>query len=191
MWAAAFLAGAVRFTFWVEPCTRPEATLCRPADVRLPEWALAAWARESGGRLRFQRVTARDEAQIRFEWAEGARGLYGEAQIISVAGKRGAIIRLRPDPTQFGAAIEEAARSDALLRDVIVYLTCLHEAGHALGLRHTAQFADIMYSFGFGGDIGEYFARYRRQLRRRDGIRKQSGISANDRQRLLAALGTP
>src|ERR1022692_1981450 len=57
---------------------------------------------------------------------------------------------------------------DDLLRDTIVYLTCLHESGHALGLAHTNQFADIMYYFGFGGDINEYFGRYRRLLSTRD-----------------------
>jgi hypothetical protein len=78
--------------------------------------------------------------------------------------------------------------SDHLLRDTIVYLTCLHEAGHALGLSHTDQFADIMYYFGFGGDIDEYFGRYRRKLSTRDDIRANSGLSEADRKRLLAQL---
>ena len=71
--------------------------------------------------------------------------------------------------------------SDRLMRDVIVYLTCLHETGHALGLPHTAAFADIMYSFQFGGDIEEYFGRYRRKLEGRGDIAKNSGMSAADR----------
>jgi len=74
---------------------------------------------------------------------------------------------------------------DALLRDAIVYLTCLHETGHALGLAHTAAFADIMYSFQYGGDIPEYFGRYRRLLTSRKDIRKHSGMSADDRRRLV------
>ena len=40
-----------------------------------------------------------------------------------------------------------APTADALLRETIVYLTCLHESGHAFGLPHTRNFADIMYSF--------------------------------------------
>ncbi len=77
---------------------------------------------------------------------------------------------------------------DRLLRDAIVYLTCLHETGHALGLSHTAVFDDIMYSFQYGGDIPEYFGRYRRRLQNRDDIRKNSGMSEADRKHLLAAL---
>jgi hypothetical protein len=52
-------------------------------------------------------------------------------------------------------------------------------------LAHTAAFADIMYSFQYGGDITEYFARYRRQLSARSDIRKHSGMSDEDRRRLV------
>ena len=42
-----------------------------------------------------------------------------------------------------------------------------------------------MYSFQYGGDIDEYFGRYRRKLTVREDIRKYSGISPADRARLL------
>jgi predicted Zn-dependent protease len=84
--------------------------------------------------------------------------------------------------------IADGGIKDALLRDTIVYLTCLHESGHALGLPHTAAFADIMYSFQYGGDIPEYFGRYRRKLTNREDIRKFSGISDADRTRLTEVL---
>ena len=83
-------------------------------------------------------------------------------------------------------AVVPPQEKDTLLRETIVYLTCLHETGHALGLAHTAAFGDIMYSFQYGGDIPEYFARYRRQLSGRDDIRKHSGMSDQDRKRLRA-----
>ena len=72
---------------------------------------------------------------------------------------------------------------------VLVIFGCivLHELGHALGLMHTADQRDIMYFFGYGGDIVEYFARYRRQLRERSDIRSISGLSASDIERLMAA----
>jgi hypothetical protein len=69
-----------------------------------------------------------------------------------------------------------------------VYLTCLHETGHALGLPHTAAFDDIMYSFQYGGDIAEYFGRYRRRLQARDDIHKNAGMSEADRKHFLNIL---
>jgi hypothetical protein len=96
-----------------------------------------------------------------------------------VNGQRGSQINIR---------IEDGGTRDALLRATIVYLTCLHESGHALGLPHTRGFADIMYSFQYGGDIAEYFGRYRRKLSAREDIRKNSGISADDRASLIAAV---
>ena len=37
-----------------------------------------------------------------------------------------------------------------------------------------------MYYFGFGGDILNYFMRYRNKLQSRDDIAKYSGLSASD-----------
>ena len=118
------------------------------------------------------------KAQIRLYWAGAREGLYGEARPITVDGKRGAEVYVRP----------MSPGDDPLLRATVVYLTCVHETGHALGLPHTANFDDIMYSFQFGGDIREYFGRYRRKLERRQDIRANSGLSEADRRSLLEAL---
>ena len=68
----------------------------------------------------------------------------------------------------------------------IVYLTCLHELGHGFGLEHTADFGDIMYFFGHGGDIPSYFQRYRERLTDRENIQRVSGLSDDDVRRLRA-----
>ena len=48
----------------------------------------------------------------------------------------------------------------------------------------TAEFADIMYAFGYGGDIVQYFERFRRQLRVRNDIPTAAALSAGDLDRL-------
>jgi predicted Zn-dependent protease len=101
-----------------------------------------------------------------------------------VGGRRGAAVFIRPDVEALGPDIARRARGDDLFRDTIVYLTCVHELGHAFGLTHTADFSDIMYFFGFGGDIVQYFDRYRERLRSRNDIASVSGLSDADVKRL-------
>jgi hypothetical protein len=187
LWAAAGWVSATDLRYYVEPCTRPE-TACHKDDPQLAEWALKAWQAASGGTLHLEKASAPEHAQIRIYWADGRGGLYGEAQPITVDGKRGANVYVLPDTAQLGPDIAGQASQDPLLRDAIVYLTCLHETGHALGLAHTAAFADIMYSFQFGGDIPEYFGRYRRKLNGRLDIERNAGMSVQDQMRLAAAL---
>jgi hypothetical protein len=165
-------------SYWVEPCTKPE-TACQAGDPELAAWAFDAWQSASSGALHFKRAADRSQARIRIVWASSEQGLYGEARPIVVNGVRGAEVYVRPAPLGAG--------DDALLRDAIVYLTCVHETGHALGLAHTAEFEDIMYSFQFGGNIPEYFGRYRRKLRTRADIQKNSGMSEADRKRVAVA----
>jgi len=153
-----FLLSISLTSFWIEP---------KPGDADLARWAFTAWENASKGRLHFVETKDRAAAQIQVVWITSSAGLYGETD--------GKIVNV---------SLPEGIK-DPLLRDTIVYLTCLHESGHALGLAHTAAFADIMYSFQYGGDITEYFARYRRQLSVRSDIRKHSGMSDEDRRRLV------
>jgi hypothetical protein len=170
-------AAAADLTYWIEPCTHPE-TGCVAGDLELGRWALEAWQSAAQGRIHLAPAD-REHARLRMVWALPEDGLYGETVPIRVNGQPGAQINIR---------IVDTGTDDKLMRDTVVYLTCLHESGHALGLPHTRGFADIMYSFQFGGDIPEYFGRYRRKLASREDIRKNSGLSADDRAHLLEAL---
>lgn len=155
----------------------------RAADRELARWALAEWQRHAGGRLRFVEATEKD-ALVRVYWADPTGGQYGEMRPLVVNGRPGAAVYIRPDMNGLGPDIAERAAKDDLLRESIVYLTCLHELGHAIGLPHTSAFDDIMYFFGYGGDIVEYFGRFRRQVRSRGDIASLSGASPGDIKRL-------
>ena len=150
------------------------------SDHELAEWALDAWARESGGKLKFVEVKQEESALVRVQWVSSHQGLFGETQRVRVGGRPGAVVYIMPDVSELGEPLATRAVQDSLLRDTIVYLTCVHELGHAVGMIHTSNFEDIMYSFGFGGDIVKYFMRYRDKLNSRVDIKKYSGLSAGD-----------
>jgi hypothetical protein len=157
----------------------------RAGDRELATWALAAWQRSAASTLRFE-PAPENKALLRVYWADPADGQYGEMVPFTIGEQRGAALYIRPDTAALGPEIARHTRVDSLLRDSIVYLTCLHELGHALGLRHTDAFAEIMYSFQFGGDLVEYFMRYRRQLRSRADIAAVSGLARSDIEHLRA-----
>jgi hypothetical protein len=175
------LPGAEEYTYWIEDCLpATHVTGCESGDTELARWAFEAWERESGGAVVLKKSPGEQHARLRLHWANGTSSLYGETEPTMVDGKRGANIYVLPSVGP--------GRSDPLMRDTIVYLTCLHESGHALGLAHTRAFADIMYSFQYGGDIAAYFQRYRDLLKARPDIRMHSGISDADRIAFRLAL---
>ena len=151
----------------------------RAGDDQLARWALTTWQRTVGAAAQL-RPAAEKDALIRLYWAGPREGQYGETEYLAIDGKRGARVFVRPDLAALGPDIADRGRADTLFRDSVVYLTCVHELGHAFGLEHTRDFRDIMYAFGYGGDIVEYFSRYRRQLKTRDDIATHAGLSDAD-----------
>jgi hypothetical protein len=151
----------------------------REGDRTLAEWAIQAWARQLNPAIEV-RSAPEASATIRVYWVPPVGGLYGEMRRRLVDGRAAADVFVLPATDALGLLIARSARADVLFRDTIVYLTCVHELGHAFGLEHTSAFADIMYSFEHGGDIVAYFRRFRDKLDSRDDIRSASPFSPAD-----------
>lgn len=149
-------------------------------DKDLAVLALEAWSRESGARVKVTPAKREADALLVVHWVAAGEGRFGEMRRITVGDKPGAEVFISPGVSSMGEPFASRAASDRLFRDTIVYLTCVHEIGHALGLQHTDKFEDIMYYFGYGGDLAAYFLRYRNKLQTRSDISKFSGLSAND-----------
>lgn len=178
---------APRVTYHVS--TGDPATGFRDSDRMLARWAIRAWASAVEPAIELVE-TGPDDASILIEWVRADQGLYGETRMRIVDGRAVADVFVRPDLRGLGSEIEAAAAGDPLLRDVVVYLTCVHEIGHAFGLGHTADFDDIMYTFQFGGDFVGYFQRFRDQLETREDIPRGDPFSDADRRALQAVLDT-
>ncbi len=169
-------------TFYVANADSGEAH----PDARFVRWALDTWSKGSNGALKFVETNTESEAVIRVYWAGTNNRKYGEMRGIEVDGKRGAEVYINTATDGLGDDIHERAERDRLFRDSVVFLTCVHEIGHAVGLSHTDKFADIMYSFQYGGDIKRYFLRYRKRVKNRSQMRERSPLSGNDIVRLRA-----
>ena len=153
-----------------------------PAGDTLVGRAIATWTRAADGRLTLQRTASRDSALIRVRFAR-ADGIYGETAP--------RIDRTSGLITSAEVLIAGDVTGDEVGQHIVIYLTALHELGHALGLPHTNVFDDIMYSFRRPDDGERYFGAYRRRLRSDDDIGAEvaTGLSSADVSALQALYG--
>ncbi|MEZ5362655.1 MAG: hypothetical protein R2748_10060 [Bryobacterales bacterium] len=157
------------------------APIGRPHDRWLAERALQAWDHALEGWLCMTPAKATDAA-IRIYWGMTGDRL-GLIQAIEVGPYRGAEVYVDAQPQAFDPQLGELCRRDPLFRDAVVYVTLLHETGHALGLDHTINMADAMY---FGGDYVGFYKAYRAQIESLDDIRRRPGLSEEDLLRIRA-----
>jgi hypothetical protein len=145
-----------------------------PQGDQLVEKAMKTWTTASNGAFTLQRTLAATDTGIRI-YFNGAGGNYGETRPHIDA--HGLI-----DAAEVNIAADAPIEVDPLTRGIVVYLTALHELGHALGLEHTRNFDDIMYLFRQPGDGPRYFGNYRRLLRTPEdiGSTTATGVSAYD-----------
>jgi hypothetical protein len=171
------LGGGRTVTYFVAPESAEAGS--RRGDADFAVWALESWARLLDPDLELVRAPE-ESASVRVYWLPAGAGLYGEMRAREVDGRPAADVFVHPDTDALGVDIALAARADPLFRDTVVFLTCVHELGHAFGLDHTASFADIMYSFAYGGDFRAYFMRFRNQVDTREDVRRANPFSAGD-----------
>jgi hypothetical protein len=155
-------------------------------DAEFARWAFDAWSRGSNGALAFVETETVGDAVIRVFWVGAGVARYGGMRRIQVDGRPGAEVYVNTTTHGLGDGIHKRAERDRLFRDSVVFLTCVHEIGHAIGLIHSDNFADIMYSFQYGGDIEKYFLRYRKRVKIPGDMRERSPLSDNDIARLRA-----
>lgn len=161
-----WLAHAV-ITVWLDRRTAP------PVADTLLERALSTWTRAADGRFVLRNTASRDAALVRVRFAR-ADGIYGETapRVDRTTGAIGSADVL----------IAGDVPGDPMQQRIVIYLTALHELGHALGLPHSDAFGDIMYRFRRADDGERYFGAYRKRLSSSEeiGTERATGLSSGD-----------
>lgn len=152
---------------WIDPEDMP------PGAAELVALAMRTWTTAAEGRFTLLNAGDRSRAKLRVHFVR-SMSKFGET-LPRVDPRTGQIVE-----ADIGMTVD--ALGDVLERRIIMYLTALHEIGHALGLPHRDDFSSIMYLFRYPTDSERYFGRYRLQLRSPDDIGSPfaTGLSAGD-----------
>jgi matrixin len=151
---------------WVDPDTMP------PNGEALVEKAMATWTTAAGGRFTLVKAwESTAPVRIHFMPADYRYGVTAPR----VNRETGLLVKAE-------VYVAADAGRDPLERQIIVYLTALHELGHALGMEHTNDITSIMYLFRQPDDGNKFFGSYRRRLKSADDIGSPmaTGLSADD-----------
>lgn len=146
---------------------------------RLVGRALEVWTTAAQGRVELRRVTSREAAAVLVRFASNETD-FGETLPLADS-RTGLLVRAE-------VTLANDLRGDRLSQQVALYLTALHEIGHALGLAHQPDFASIMYRFRSPADGERFFNRYRVKLKSADaiGTPAATGLADGDIQALQA-----
>jgi hypothetical protein len=151
---------------WIDPLA------AAPNGALLVERAMRTWTRAADGRFTLEKTEAK-EAPVRLHFMS-TDYRYG-VTAPRVDRQTGLIVRAE-------VAVAADAGRTPLERSIIVYLTALHELGHALGLEHTTDIRTIMYLFRDPGDGERFFGAYAQRVRSLDdiGSDQATGLSPDD-----------
>jgi hypothetical protein len=155
----------------------------RPGDADLATWALQEWERASHGSLHLERTHEEAESLLRLFFLPPGRTKLGQSQRFMSMRRARAMVTVRSNVEVLAEPLGTLVKEDPLLRDTIVYLTCLHEIGHALGLPHSSNRNDVMGEGEVASNL-ERFQRYRRALTTRADIARTQWLSPRDVARL-------
>jgi hypothetical protein len=158
---------ADRIPFWIEKNPR------RAHEREMVRRAFQAWSAVSQGTVVFREVDEFPPTGIRVRFG-ASEERFGEA--IPYADEETGRI------TRADVLLSANIDGDPLQRQVVTYLTALHEVGHALGLEHTRRFEAAMYQFRQAGDPDRYFMGYRSRTPSPEaiGTAAANGLSTGD-----------